>query len=707
MTMPLRSLRAPLACLTLLGLGGCFQSQELSLTAPASTPLSAELVRATDCDDLLTRLRADATARVDLQAWRLAESYSQYSPGGPTTIYDAGIAPMPAVDVGAAYAGGGTPRHTETNTQVAGVDEGDFVETDGQRIYLLHDRELIILSVSPVGTATELSRTEIEGTPRSMFVDAGKAVVFSDLWTYGTGGVPIAADVAFPYWGASVSETKISVFDVAGATPALLSERYVEGSFIDARRHGDVVRALVQFDGMVRYEWKDTPTPYDGSGNLIGKSAFTERLIAWRNERAAEIEAATLSDFLPDQALGDAGVRTPQTVACDGTYLPAPGQIDDGLLSVVTFSTNAPDIAQTTTIMGRAGVVYASQDWLVVSQSDYRYDIFVGVPTEESALHAFSLADSTTRYAASAKVRGSVPNQFAIDESVGVLRVVSSESMRPAIDPTVGPTPIFVAPSSTTVSHVTTFQTGPSSLVELGRGPDLGEGEQLRSVRFVDDRAYVVTFRQIDPLFVVDVADPTQPTLRGEVEIPGFSTYMHPLDATHLLTIGTEVDPLTNATIGLSLQIFDVGDPAAPTQTQKTVMPMSSSAAQYDHHAFVFDAETGLLAIPIESYGVSFESALALFDVSLTAGITQRGTIAHTSYYADCNTTPAGSAFPVYGCSYPATMRRGLFIGSEVYAISYRAVTAHPLSSLGTVDATYTLPAPAFTYDGFGFVRAL
>lgn len=706
MSIPWQTLRIHLASLPLLALAGCFQSSEASLAPPSLTPLSADLTRSTDCVDLLEKMQADAVARVDLQAWRLSESYSAYSPGGPIMIFDAGVA-APAVDVGADYAGGGTPRHTETNTQVFGVDESDFVETDGQRIYVLHDRELIVLSTSPVGTATELARVAIEGTPRSMFVDGGRAVVFSDIWVYGSGGYPLPADVAFPYWGASVSETKISVFDVTSTTPSLTAEHHMEGSFVDARRHGEVVRALVQFDGMPRFEWRDQPTPYDSSGNLIGKSAFDQRIVAWRAERVAEIEASTLSDYLPDEAIGSEGTRVPVAPRCDQTYLPEPGQIAEGLLTVLTFGTSTPNDVDATTILGRAGVIYASQDWLVVAQHDYRFDTFLGLPAEESALHAFSLAGSTTSYAASTKVAGSVPNQFALDESEGILRVVTSEQMRAEIDPAVGPTPILVAPAATSVTHVTTLQTGPSSLVELGRGPDLGVGEQLRSVRYVDDRVYVVTFRQIDPLFVVDLSDPTAPTLRGEVEIPGFSTYMHPLDASHLLTIGTEVDPETNQTLGLSLQIFDVSDPTAPTQTQKTVMSMSSSAAQYDHHAFVFDAETGLLAIPIESYGVSFESALALFDVSLTSGITERGRIAHTIYYDDCNQTPLGYPYPVYECSYPATMRRGLFIGSHVYAISYRAVTAHPLTGLGTVDATYLLPEPAFTYDGFGFVRGL
>lgn len=702
MTPPSSRLLAPLLLLPVLG--GCYDSSAGSLTAPSVAPLSAELTAAADCDDLLTRLRADAKSRVETQAWRLAESYSYFGPSDPGPVYDAGIA-APSVDFGADSAGGGVPRHTETNTQVAGVDETDFVETDGVRVYLLHDRQLLILDAAPVGAADELARVDVEGTPRSMFVDGGRAVIFSDLWTYGTGGLPVPAGDSFPYWGATVSETKVTVLDVTTLPPSVVSEHYIEGTFVDARRHDDVVRALVQFDGLPSFEWRDQPSPYDASGGLISRSSWLSRVIAWRDARLAEVDAAALADFLPDEARSSAGTRSPVPPRCDRTYVPEPGQIEGGLLSVLTFSTATPEDVDATTILGRASVMYASVDWLVVSQADYRYVTFRGVPTQESVLHAFSLAGEDTTYADSIKVRGSVPNQFALDEDAGVLRVTTQETNFGPVVST-DPEVFWAPPAATQTTYVSTFALAGNQLSALGQSPPLAPDEQLRAVRYVDERGYVVTFRQVDPLFVIDLSNPATPTVLGELEIPGFSTYMHPLDADHLLTIGTDVDPMTNQTLGLALQIFDVSVPTAPTLAHKTVIGSASSLAQYDHKAFVFDAETGILAIPVESYGVGFRSGLELYDVSVSSGISSRGAVEHTIFYDDCNDS-SGSVFPIYECSYPATMRRGLFIGDHVYAISHRAVTTHPVSDLATTTDTYVLPMPTFTYDGLTFLRAL
>src|SRR5690606_30444368 len=206
----------------------------------------------------------------------------------------------------------------------------------------------------------------------------------------------------------------------------------------------------------------------------------------------------------------------------------------------------------------------------------------------------------------------------------------------------------------------------------------------------IDDKAYVVTFRSVDPLFVIDLADPAAPTVLGEVKIPGFSTYMHPLDATHLLTIGRAGD----GSEGMQLQIFDVSDPTDPRQVQSFVVAGGYSAAEYDHKAFVFDPVSSLLAVPVEQYDTSFSSTLRLFHVSVDEGFTARGVIDHSGLFDGCIVMEGDYSY--YGCSYSASMRRGLFIDEYVYAVSYGGITVHPLADVVTPVATEKLPEPVF-----------
>ena len=232
-------------------------------------------------------------------------------------------------------------------------------------------------------------------------------------------------------------------------------------------------------------------------------------------------------------------------------------------------------------------------------------------------------------------------------------------------------------------------------LALLGTTPAMAEGERIFSARFIGDLGYVVTFRQVDPLFAIDLGDPAAPKVLGELKIPGFSDYMHPLGDDHLLTIGRDIDEETLVDRGTALQIFDVSDPTDPKQKFKALVGQGFSEANHNHKAFNFYREHGILAFPFVSYEGALSSTLELWNVSIDAGLSRRGSVDHSALVLeDCG----GSIPPIDGplvadafhqhCGYLPQVLRGVFIDDYVYSISHGGVLVHDVGDLATPVAT-------------------
>lgn len=322
--------------------------------------------------------------------------------------------------------------------------------------------------------------------------------------------------------------------------------------------------------------------------------------------------------------------------------------------------------------------------------------------TSKTHVHKFEFASDPTfpNYVASGTVVGSVKNQFSLDDKDGKLRIATTESriyttadgqwVQSSSDP--GNT---VNPSN--VNHLFVLGQNGGFLDTIGDVGDLAPNEQIYSARFVGTRGYIVTFRQIDPLFVIDLANPAQPTLLGALKIPGFSEYMHPLDDNHLLTIGRNA---TNEgrTQGLALKIFDVTNGAAPKvdfEFNYDGDEYGSSDAEYDHKAFTYFADKNLLAFPYYAYTQSgAKSTLELFRVDLTTGFSKLGSIDASKTV----TNPYGYCGGYYGPS----VRRGLFLENFAYAISYGGIVAKDTNDLGAPGVELPLPAPTVDPGYYG-----
>lgn len=343
---------------------------------------------------------------------------------------------------------------------------------------------------------------------------------------------------------------------------------------------------------------------------------------------------------------------TPLVVPSD-LYTPE-GEPATELLSVVSFDLDAPPSAgglpiDTTTMTGNGCQVYASTDSLYVTAHVWRdaNDLFQGPRTR---IAKFDLTDPDVPLAATGTIDGTTLNSFSIDESAdGLLRIATTRNAT------------FGAVVS---NNLFVLDQAGDDLIVIGALTGLAPTETLFSARFIGDRAYLVTFRQIDPLFVIDLSDPTEPTVTGELKIPGVSNYLHPVGADHLLGFGRDADPATGRLLGLQLSLFDVSDPANPLRSDVLAIDEASgfqwSLATWDHHAFSYFDEQGVLAVPLDSYrsGIGSASTLGVFGVDPDTGLSRLGSV-----------TLEGQAL------------RSLRIGDRLFAISTQQVVVTTLAN--------------------------
>ncbi len=582
---------------------------------------------------------------------------------------------------------------------------------------------------------------------RSVYAAAGVTprATYQDYVYGGSGVADVAVAPSMPTYGGWLTNplAKITVLDVQNGKATVARELYFEGETLSSRRIGPTVRSIFSgaAPGPAIKLYPETPplvaggvTPAAGSTDeKRWIDAWTESYETLRRANVAAIQASKVADWIPYAFAKDAsGAVTARTLACEDFYLPTPGTTSYGLVHVESFDATIPaSPVKTAAIIGAADTVYSSDKTMVLAAHawiapDVLGTVSVapsgtavgGAPVAGSAgsssgaqsvhvlreaapgvtivsmdathLHAFDIAtDPTTAlYFASGSVVGSIANQFAIDERAGVVRVTTTEHRGYAV--ATGTTAPATLPR--TANHVFALREAAAEgrLDVVGDVGDLAPGETIMSTRFVGDRAYVVTYLQKDPLFVVDLQDATALRVVGQLTIPGFSSYMHPLDDGHLLTIGQDG--------GLALQIFDVTNPAAPAQMHKFVFENSYgySEAQSNHKAFTYYPEKKLLAFPFVAYGPSaMKSTLEVFSVDLASGFHRLGAVDHTAFFP----TSVAATRGYCGGYYEPIVRRGVFLENVVFSISYGGVLANDAATLAPV-ASLALPAPTLTSYG-------
>ncbi len=562
---------------------------------------------------------------------------------------------------------------SETNNQVAGVDEADIVKHDGSYVYLAVNGTLrIIEAMHP----RLVSVTPLGGDARMLFVEGNRAIVYVANGQSSRRSTPSRCTYGYDcQFAGDGTSTRIVVYDVSRREhPKAVRELKLTGSLLAARRIGTAVHTVVVDGDPTAGGLRYTPYPH-GLGSCDGTRFKT----AWQKFHALKIENEKRIRATFQPPLLEDGVRTTQLCA---SALRTRIQDGGAFTSIISFDLTADTTpAESVTITSRPGAVFASLDSLYLSVPHFQRDAhgawypFYATHDEISDVHKFAIGSdpSDTKYVGSGVVPGRVLNQFSMDEWYGYLRIATTSGR---------------APNPNAESTVSILATAPSGdLVRVGSIEHIAPSEDIRSVRFDGERGYVVTFKKTDPLYVLDLYDPQRPRILGELKIPGFSTYMHRLDRHHLLSIGFDADDHGDFAYfdGVILQIFDVSDPADPKLLHKEVIGTrgSSSEAAADHLAFNYFPARGLLGVPMTiceggddgRYGQDMTfSGLLVYDVSVERGFERMGGVNHGHAGATCGRwwSQAGSA-----------VKRSIFLDDLVYSIAMDRAKVQKLGELG------------------------
>lgn len=552
-----------------------------------------------------------------------------------------------------------------TNNQVVGVDEADIVKTDGRYVYLSMNGALRIMeALNP----KVISVTRMSGDVREMFIEGDRAVVYT---ASGNRGRPCtyAYDCQFAGDGTA---TRITVFDIADrAAPKQVRQIDFSGSLMAARRIGHAIHTVVSDNDAQATSYNTWPDGMDTCGN---KEAFVRKEFAkLKIENERKIRANVWFPTVKEK-----NVETPM---CGGLLETSikDGQAFTTVSSFDMFDDKTP--AVTATIQSRPGAVFASTNTLYLSvvhqknASRGKWYSFYPSVNEVSEIHAFRIGETpkATQYMGSGIVPGHVLNQFAMDEWYGYLRVATSQGRVP--DPKTHSVLSILAPGKN------------GNLVRVGAIDNIAPGEDIRAVRFDEDRGYIVTFKKTDPLFVMDLYDPSKPAILGELKIPGFSTYIHRIDPDHLLSIGFDANDHGDFAYfdGVILQLFDVSKPTDPQLIHKEKIGTrgSSSEAATNHLAFNYFADRGLLAIPMTvcdggSDGVNGNtlafSGLLVYNVDLDKGFTKLGGVDHGKRGANCGT---------WWSQANSLVKRSVFLDDLVYSIATDRLKVQRMTSFG------------------------
>ncbi|WP_420638497.1 beta-propeller domain-containing protein [Candidatus Poriferisocius sp.] len=574
-----------------------------------------------DCAALLDYLRAETVSRVGpyglddgpyfgIEPFAREEMAVEFSADDSAAAPAAAPAPQPA-DTATSSSGGDGGGFSSTNVQVVGVDEPDIVKTDGNRILAVAQGHLHYVDVSGdqpryIGRVSLVSESG-SNWGQEIFVRGDRAIVFSTEFTNGLTPVAdsdLVGDQVTPrdvmFGGSQVS----LVQEVDLSNPAameVVAELRVEGQYLSARSVGDVVwMSMTSYPLQFQFVYPSGPSAEDVAEQANKDIAASAELGAWLPAYRFDGPDGTRAGLLPE---------------CEQLYTP---QEFSGFttLSVLSFSLAEPlgtgdaasVLADGNTLYGSGQSLYLASSTPVWSEpevidSGQATSVIAPQPQEwTTVVHKFSVsADGPARYEATGTVDGQLLNQFSMDEHNGYFRVAT----------TLG----GLWNDEDSESQVVVLEQQGRRLTEVGSVGNLGLGERIYSVRYAGDIGYVVTFRQVDPLYVLDLSDPTAPSVAGELKIPGFSTYLHPLGDGLLLGVGQDADD-TGRTRGAKVSLFDVSDPSAPSELDVIVFPGGHSEAEWDHRAFLHWAPEEMVAIPLTRYdydgGEQFFGAVAL-----------------------------------------------------------------------------------------------
>lgn len=523
--------------------------------------------------------------------------------------------------------GSGPGSYSETNLQEEGVDEADLVKTDGRYLFSLADGHLVISQAWPHTEAHELSRIALDGRPDGIYLYGSTVVALSQVEGEGAprSGATTIINEREP-------RTLVTIIDVSTPVrPEVIRETYVEGHMEATRRIGNRLFVVT---------YQDLRVTDDASS------------VRSARKRLRQTQPADWLSWSADHKLVEGAWVVDEDAVCDctdvwvsdregGTYLTTVMSLDldDPLSSFAGES-----------VVGEAETVYASTNAIYIAATEYTLGPFPSIDNSlDTVLHKFDIGadDPHPSYAASTKVTGTLSDEFAISEYDDVLRVATTQQEWP----------------SSAEVHTLREADGEFDHLDALRG--LAEGERIFAARFLGDLGYLVTYQvwQGDPLFTIDLSDPSAIVEAGSLEVTGFSTYLHPMGEDHLLAVGMDED---GSDWKLAVSLFDISDMSQPRLADRVMLEAADSEALDEHHAFNYFADQEALAIP--SWADSGEPVLEVFDAT-TAGLSHTGSIQQ-----DAVLDSFGAS--AWAC---APVRRSVIMDRYAYAIGSAGFTVATL----------------------------
>ncbi len=537
--------------------------------------------------------------------------------------------------------------YSGTNVQEEGVDEPDLVKTNGRQAFVVIGDRLRALDVR--------TRPRLLGTLRlagggvsELLLHGDRLLVLSRVAVLPVPGGP--AGIRAPFVPMRSVVTEIDVGDPARMRVVRTLE--LDGAHLAARLVGRSVRIVLSASLGIGIRFERPATP--GAGDAARAAA--------RN--AAIVRAADARNWLPSYTLRARGkaARTGPLVQCRDIRRP-PIFAGFGLVTVLTFDIERGLVPlDSDAVVSDGRIVYASRSRLYVATERRDRRAVDGRPPSggvRTQIHAFDIASSTrTQYRGSGSVAGVLLSQWSLSEHRGILRVASTD------------VPLWWGgPQVDSETFVTTLDERGDTLEQVGRVGGLGRGERVYAVRFSGDTGYVVTFRQVDPLYTLDLSAPARPAVRGELKIRGYSSYLHPVGGSLLLGIGQDATD-EGRVLGVQASLFDVSDLRRPRRLDALQLGTSWSAAEGDHHAFLWWARSRLAVIPLATAGDRpFTGALGLrvSGRSLTAA----GRLTHAVAGTPQASEPGGPA-----------ILRSFVVGDSLYTVSEVGLKASSLTTL-------------------------
>lgn len=608
-----------------------------------------------------------------------------------------------------------------TNVQVQGVDEADWAKTDGRFIYQLSGSRVLITDISNPSRPTLAANLDYaekdEFYPRELYVDDKRLIVIGDRTllsvsttgsdepsSNGVSGVSIEAttresvDIVAPtakkigIWPpiAARKFVKTLIYELSDdGQPKLVRETEQEGSYLSSRKLDSALYIVTN--------------KYNYAYPMYGTSIW-ERSVAEGDSSASEPGSYSLtSSFEPlysDSAMS--GVVEPITLPLDQIhYFPEPA--DSSMMLIGALDLDHPDQQlQVSAYLGSGETIYASERHLYVAISKHTAN---GKKFEQQTqFHKFRLDQGNIVYIGEGTVPGLLLNQFSMDEYNGYLRVALTNG------------DMWASGAAGSTNNIYVLD---EKLATIGKLEGLAPGERIYSVRFMGDRAYMVTFRNVDPLFAIDLRSPANPSVLGQLKIPGYSDYLHPYDENHLIGFGKEtvelpvkgMSPDETAAYyqGMKIALFDVTDVRHPKEMFKEIIGDRGTHSELlnDHKALLFSRDKGLMAFPVElheitnkesmdgnsfpAYGEFTYQGAYVYRIDLQEGFKLRGRISHLT---DEDLLKSGA----YGYDYNKSVKRILYASDTLYTLSEAMVKANDLNSL---EERGSLVYPAMTSDSY------